>query len=288
MNVQTTEKAFAKINLTLDVLGRRPDGYHDLRSVMQSVSLADTLTVRLTNGSGKVRVRCPGADLPPDGENLAGKAVLAWMKAANETAADAEVEIIKRIPVCAGLGGGSSDAAAALRAVNRLFGAPMSAEELRRIGASVGSDVPFCVTGGTALAEGRGERLCPLRLSGPLHFVLVKPAFSVRTPELFRRLDEADAPRTNDTERLLKALADGSGVAACLGNAFLRVLCEPQIRQILDRLLSLGAEGSSLSGSGPTLYGLYPDRDAAIRAAAALRAEGLEAYAATDEDPCVI
>ena len=154
-------QAFAKLNLTLDVLRKRPDGYHDLRMIMQSITLADELTLE-ENGTGELRVHSDLRFLPVGEKNLAAQAALRYWQARGLPPRGLDIAIEKRIPVCAGMGGGSSDAAAVLRALNQRDGSPFSLEELARIGERVGSDVPYCVLGGTALAEGKGEALTPL------------------------------------------------------------------------------------------------------------------------------
>ena len=154
-------QAFAKLNLTLDVLGKRPDGFHDLRMVMQSITLCDTLTLTSNQGQG-LRVSTDLHFLPTGEKNLAAIAARRFWEALGCPAEDLDICIRKRIPVCAGMAGGSTDAAAVLRALNQRAGSPLTPAELARVGEQVGSDVPYCVLGGTALAEGRGERLTPL------------------------------------------------------------------------------------------------------------------------------
>ena len=155
-------QAFAKLNLTLDVLGKRPDGYHDLRMVMQSITLCDTLTLTPNQGQG-LRVSTDLHFLPTGEKNLAAMAARRFWEALDRPAEDLDICIRKRIPVCAGMAGGSTDAAAVLRALNQRAGSPLTPAELARVGEQVGSDVPYCVLGGTALAEGRGEHLTPLQ-----------------------------------------------------------------------------------------------------------------------------
>ena len=199
-------RAYAKLNLSLDVLDRRSDGYHEMRMVMQTVTLSDAL--RLETGTGKpLSMRSSLGFLPADERNLAAAAAL---RLCAETGADCgglSIELDKSIPVCAGLAGGSADAAAVLRGLNRLLGLGLPPERLEAIGARVGSDVPYCVRGGTALAEGRGEVLTTLPALPDCHVVLCKPAFSVPTPELFARLDGCRIRRRPDTAGLLAALA---------------------------------------------------------------------------------
>ena len=180
--------ACAKLNLTLDVLGKREDGYHEMRMVMTSVDLADRLTLEFGAGAG-VSIRTNLGFLPSDRRNLAWAAADAFAKAAGKPVDGLSIAIDKQIPVCAGMAGGSSDAAAVLRALNRWAGEPLPQGALMAAGALVGSDVPYCVLGGTALAEGRGERLTALAALPPCWVVVCKPDFSVSTPELFAQID---------------------------------------------------------------------------------------------------
>ncbi len=264
-------KAHAKLNLTLDILGKRPDGYHDLRMVMQSVALHDLLTVEIGTG-GDLRLSTNRSFLPTDRRNLAAAAAFRFAEETGIDLGGVAIRIEKEVPVCAGLAGGSSDAAAVLRALNVLTGAGLGGEELRRIGALVGSDVPYCVQGGTALAEGRGERLTPL---APLPFcwiVLCKPSFPVATPELFQRADGVRLRRRPDTVGLAAALEAGDleGVARRLYNVFEDVLSHrkaAEVAAIKSALLGRGALGASMSGSGPTVFGIFREEEAAARAA---------------------
>lgn len=258
-------KAYAKLNLTLDILGRREDGYHDLQMVMQSVDLCDELTV--TPASGEGRMSTTLSYLPCDGRNLAQQAARAFReRTGSELRVD--IHIQKRIPVCAGLGGGSSDAAAVLRAMNELTGAALTPRELAEIGGAVGSDVPYCVLGGTVLAQGRGERLTPLPALPPCHVVVCKPSFSVSTPQLFTAADRVRLHLRPDTPGMLQALEerDLAGAARRLYNVFADVL-PPQrgkeIQDITGSLLGCGALGACMSGTGPSVFGLFDDPAAA-------------------------
>ena len=261
--------ANAKINLTLDILRKREDGYHDLRMVMQSVTLADKLTVlpaRGAEGQAVSNLRF----LPTGGKNLAQAAAAAFREAAG-LGGEVDVDITKLIPVCAGLAGGSADAAAVLRAMNRLTGAGLSLERLAEIGARVGSDVPFCVLGGAALAEGRGELLTPLPPLPACHIVICKPPFSVSTPQLFSQVNARKIVRRPDTGGVLAALDAGDlpGVARRMYNVFEDVL-EPrrfrEVAAIKAVLIDCGALGASMSGSGPSVFGLF-EREADAQAA---------------------
>ena len=275
--------AYAKLNLTLDVLWRREDGYHDLRMVMQTVSLTDRLTIE-TGGEPGVRVRTDLAFLPADGGNLAAAAARRYLEATGRTPEGLTIRIDKRIPVCAGLAGGSSDAAAVLRWMSEYYGDGLSRAELAEIGQTVGSDVPYCVLGGTALAEGRGEVLTPLPALPACWFVLCKPPFPVSTPELFRAVDGAKLRCHPDTRGMLDALErqDLPGVAQRLYNVFEDVLPPRKraaVAEIRSQLLEHGALGACMSGTGPTVFGMFRDEADARRAERALRGQWPETWA---------
>ncbi len=266
--------ANAKINLTLDILRKREDGYHDLQMVMQSVTLADALTVapaREAEGQAVSDLHF----LPTGGKNLVQIAAAAFRQATG-LGGEVDVSIQKHVPVCAGLAGGSADAAAVLTAMNRLAGAGLSPAELAKIGERVGSDVPFCVLGGTALAEGRGEVLTPLSPLPPCHIVVCKPPFSISTPQLFGRVNVRKIVRRPDTAGVIAALDAGdlAGVARRMYNVFEDVL-EPrrasEISEIKAALIDCGALGASMSGSGPSVFGLFDDSDSAQAACDRLR-----------------
>lgn len=274
--------AYAKINLTLDVLGKRPDGYHELSMVMQSVTLADTVTLRRGTGEGLALTSnlgfLPGAD-----KNIAAVAARAFAAHTGVDLSGLEIELEKRIPVCAGTAGGSSDGAAVLRGLNQFYRTGLSLEELARIGESVGSDVPYCVLGCTALAEGRGEKLTRLPALPQCHIVLCKPAFSISTPELFRKVDEVKLRFHPDTAGMLQALENGDLREICrrMYNVFEDVLPAPRqvvIGEIKSALLNGGALGACMSGTGPTVFGIFDDGQAARAACQTLKAEYEETY----------
>ena len=270
-----TVLARAKLNLTLDVLGKRPDGYHDLKMVMQSVALADTLTVETGTGEG-LEVRTDLSFLPNNEKNLAAAAALAFQTVTGRDLGGVAIAIEKRIPVCAGMGGGSSDAAAVLRSLDRMLGTGQDLAALARIGERVGSDVPYCVLGGTALAEGRGEVLTPLSALPHCHVVICKPAFSISTPELFRAVDGVRLRCRPDTDGVLAALEAGDlgGVARRMYNVFEDVLPPRQrteVAAIRSALVQHGALGANMSGTGPTVFGLFEDADRARSAWEELR-----------------
>ena len=232
------EPAWAKLNLSLDVLGARPDGFHDLRMVMQSVDLHDDVTVTLDD-TGTCRAETNRSYLPCGADNVAVRAAQVFLARAGLTCG-VHIRLHKRIPVCAGLGGGSSDAAAVLRALERLTGAGFTRTQLEEMGAEIGSDVPYCVAGGTVLAEGRGERLTPVTPMPRLPVVICKPDFPISTPELFHRVDARTSRCRPDTEGICAALADGDmpRLARRMYNVFEDVLThrEGEIAAIKSRL----------------------------------------------------
>ena len=267
-------QAFAKLNLTLDILGKREDGYHDLRMVMQSITLADTLTLEENQGEG-LRVSANLRFLPTGEKNLAAAAALRFWEALGREPENLDIRIEKRIPVCAGMAGGSSDAAAVLRALNQRAGEPFSPRELAKIGERVGSDVPYCVLGGTALAEGRGEMLTPLAPLPRCWVVACKPDFPISTPELFAQADRVKLRRRPDTAGLVAALEaeDLGGVARRMYNVFEDVLparLYTRVAEIKNILIQCGALGANMSGSGPTAFGLFDRLEAAQEARACL------------------
>ena len=267
-------QAFAKLNLTLDILGKREDGYHDLRMVMQSITLADTLTLEENRGEG-LRVSANLRFLPTGEKNLAAAAALRFWEALGREPEDLDIRIEKRIPVCAGMAGGSSDAAAVLRALNQRAGEPFAPKELARLGERVGSDVPYCVLGGTALAEGRGEVLTPLPPLPRCWVVACKPDFPISTPELFAQADRVKLRRRPDTAGLVAALEAGDlgGVARRMYNVFEDVLparLYTRVAEIKNDLIQCGALGANMSGSGPTAFGLFDRLEAAQEARACL------------------
>lgn len=269
------EEAYAKINLTLDILGTRFDGYHEMDMVMQSVSLSDTITLSLEQKVG-VRVTSNKKYLPHDRRNLAVDAACRFLEATRKTEQGVSIAITKRIPVCAGTAGGSSDAAAVLRALNRLTGVGLSQGALMDLGSEVGSDVPYCILGGTARATGRGEVLSPLSSLPDCYIVLCKPDFAVSTPELFRRWDQQPSALRPNTNKMLDALQQGdlTAVANELYNVFEAVLpLEKQIEvtAIRRQLCEEGALGAAMSGTGPTVFGLFDRSDFAERAVSKLR-----------------
>lgn len=264
------ERASAKLNLSLDVLGRTGDGYHELRMVMQAVTFGDEVEITLTR-DGSFTLDPGQPFLPADERNLAMKAARLFLEG---TGLGADIKITKRTPVCAGMGGGSSDAAAVLRALNRLTGSRRGPAELCAMAEKIGSDVPFCVLGGTCLAEGRGERLTPLPPLPDCAIVICKPDFALSTPVLFRRVDSRRSRLRPDTAGLTEALAraDLGGVARRMFNVFEDVLerRESEIPVLRRALLDAGALGSAMTGTGSAVFGLFSSESDARRALAVL------------------
>lgn len=279
-------RARAKLNLSLDVMGKRGDGFHELRMVMQSCSLADDVSVELA-GAGDFSAHTNRVYIPTGDKNIAVKAARAFYEELGREGG-AHIRITKRIPVCAGLGGGSTDAAAVLNALNALHSAALSARQLHAAAMRAGSDVPFCLEGGTALAEGRGEVLTPLPPLPRTPIVICMPHFSCSTPELFARIDARKSRCHPDTAGLIDALKAGdvAGVARRMYNVFEDVL-EPRaakaVNEIKLSLLDNGALGAAMTGSGSAVFGLFPDEETARLAHAAAKERCREAFLAVSE-----
>lgn len=259
------EKAWAKLNISLDITGRRADGYHEMVMIMQTVSLCDELELRF--GGKGVRARSNLRYIPGDERNLAVRAALRYLEAAGEPERGLEIVLHKQIPVGAGMGGGSADAAAVLRALNRAYERRLSREALLALAGEVGSDVAFCLEGGTMLATGRGEQLQPLPPLPKCSFAIVKPGFSISTPELFRRIDSAPLRVHPDTAGLLAALEQGDLTGLCrrMYNVF-EDTDDRRMRtvgQIKGRLLDCGALGALMTGTGSAVFGVFAEREAA-------------------------
>lgn len=255
------EGAFAKLNLTLDVLGKREDGYHDLQSVMQTISIRDDVEIDI--GTGKPwKLLCSVEEIPTDHTNLAWKAAEVFCNALNKDPDGIEIRITKRIPSGAGMGGGSADAAAVLRALNRHYGNPLSILALAELGAQVGSDVPFCTLCGTAMVEGRGEILRKLPDMPDCVFVVCKPEFSVSTPELYQKIDTVAIARRPDNRAMESALLAGDlgKVAENVCNVFDPIVTAEnlELNYIKSIFNSYGAVGYQMTGSGSAVFAIMP------------------------------
>ena len=256
------EGAFAKVNLTLDVLGKREDGYHDIKSIMQTVSIRDDVEIDV--GTGKPwRLSCTDPDIPTDERNLAWKAAKLYCDTMKKDPDGLEIRITKRIPTEAGLGGGSADAAAVLRALNRHYGDPLSLVALAELGAEIGSDVPFCVLCGTAMAEGRGERLRKLPDLPECFFVVCKPDFSCSTAELYSKLDASVIGKRPDHQAMESALLAGDLGKVCenIYNVFDPLVTEEhlELNYIKSIFNSYGAVGYQMTGSGSAVFAIVTE-----------------------------
>jgi 4-diphosphocytidyl-2-C-methyl-D-erythritol kinase len=275
-----TEKAQAKINLTLDVLHKRPDGYHEVEMVMQTVDLSDHLQFQ-ERSDGEIVLTCTAPYIPLDQRNLVYQAAQ-LMRETYGITKGLHIHIEKRIPVAAGLAGGSSDAAATLRGLNRLWNLGLSLDELAELGAKIGSDVPFCIYGGTAIARGRGEKIERLPNVAPTWVVLVKPPIAVSTADVYGRLRADEIEHHPSTEAMVAALQTGDVkvISSQLGNVLEGVTFAmyPEVERLKQQLLKFGAQGALMSGSGPTLFALVEREQKAVRICNALRGFSREVY----------
>lgn len=259
-------KAPAKINLTLDVLGKREDGYHEVEMVMTTVDLADRLELSVLE-EDVIQIHADHAYVPNDHRNLAYRAA-ELLKTRFSISEGVSIVLDKQIPVAAGLAGGSSDAAATLRGMNELFDLGLSLEELADLGAEIGSDVSFCVMGGTAIARGRGERLEMIPSPPPCYVILAKPKLGVSTAEVYGAVEMERVHHPNTTAMVDAIRAkDFSGICEQLGNALESVTLNlyPEVKQIKDTLSQAGADGVLMSGSGPTVFALVEHEQKAQR-----------------------
>ena len=256
------EGAYAKLNLTLDVLGKRPDGYHDLKSVMQTISIRDDIEIDVGTGN-PWKLICDKENIPQDETNLAWKAAKVFCDHAKVDPDGLEIRITKRIPSEAGMGGGSADAAAVLRALNRHYDNPFSILALAELGGLVGSDVPFCTLCGTAMVEGRGEKLRKLPDMPDCCFVVCKPDFSASTPELYKKIDETTIAKRPDHQAMESALFAGDlgKIAENLWNVFDPIVTAEhlELNYIKSIFNSYGSVGQQMTGSGSAVFAIVPD-----------------------------
>ncbi len=268
MSTVITAFARAKINLTLDVLGKRSDGYHEVEMVMQTIELHDRL--EFSPGSGGISLSVEG-DVPSDESNLAYRAA-ELIRSYGNIRGGINIRLVKAIPVAAGLGGGSADAAVTLAVLNKLWRTGLSISELMQLGEQLGSDVPFCLLGGTALARGRGEQLERLPPCPRLGLVLIKPPFGVSTAAVYRAFTPGSAVKMPDNRAMVKAIREGNiaGIVKNLANALEPVTFKmhPEAVRVKEKLMKAGALGTLMSGSGPTVFGLTRDLESARAVAA--------------------
>lgn len=269
-------KAFAKINLGLDVVGRLENGYHEVRMIMQTIGIYDELTFVRTQSGIRVTTDC--GELPQNEDNLVYRAAKLMMEN-YPIQGGVHIHLQKNIPIAAGMAGGSTDAAATMKGINRLFDLDCTLRELMELGVSIGADVPYCVIGGTALAEGIGEKLTALPAAPECYLLVAKPDINVSTKYVYEHLDAEKIPEHPDIDGMVEAIGEGSlqGILDRLGNVLENVTVKayPVIDTIKTRMKELGAVGSLMSGSGPTVFGIFVEKEKAQEACLQLRKEEL-------------
>lgn len=272
-----TRRAYGKINLGLDVIRRRPDGYHEVKMIMQMVDIYDELTMAEAE-TGQITISTDNAELPNDEHNLIYKAIIKYRETTGEKMG-VSVTLKKNIPIAAGMAGGSTDAAAALILYNDLCGRELSIEELCKIGVKVGADVPYCIMGKTALSEGIGEVLTPLQAPPKCSLVIAKPDINVSTKFVYEHLQLDSLKKHPDIDGMRKAIENGDlqGICDRMENVLETVTVQeyPVIAQIKELLIQDGAENALMSGSGPTVFAVFTDKDKAEKAKEKLEQTGL-------------
>ena len=278
---RVTRKAYAKIKLGLDVIRRRPDGYHEVKMIMQTVGIYDVLTFQKREGTGKfpdIVISLDKEELPCDKNNLIYKAAELIMKAYN-IREGVDITLNKNIPIAAGMAGGSTDAAAVFHGLNELFGLSMSLEEMKQMGVKIGADVPYCIVGGTMLSEGIGEILTPLPAPPKAFLVIAKPDISVSTKFVYENLHADTLIYHPDIDGMVEALRQGSlaGITDRMGNVLETVTQKayPVIAELKEEMRNGGAQNALMSGSGPTVFGIYKEQGAARESYEAIRKSGL-------------
>lgn len=269
---KTTQRAYAKINIGLDVLRRRADGYHEVKMIMQTVDIYDELVLERRKEPG-IELRMDNSELPSGGDNLICRAADLLFREKKITEG-VNISLTKRIPIAAGMAGGSADAAAALRGLNELFDMGYSLKELQALGVGLGADIPYCLAGGTMLSEGIGEILTPLPAPPAAHLVIAKPDINVSTAFVYGNLHADRLAWHPDIDGMIAALQKGDldGITGRLGNVLetVTVKAHPVIEQIKELLRKQGAENALMSGSGPTVFGIFKEKETAARAAEAV------------------
>lgn len=263
--------AYAKINLMLDIVALRTDGYHDLFMVMQSVSLCDRITIS-ENKSKKIAISCNKDGIPLDSKNICWKAAEEFFRYTKKKNRGIHIDIQKKIPHAAGLAGGSADGAAVIKALNQIYKTELSDNELCNIGVKIGADLPFCLTGGTRLAQGIGDVLNKLKPLKKCYIVLAKPDFDVNTGYAYKQYDTIGKTRTPDKYGMLCAVQSGclENICSKMENVFEQFIEVPKRVDIKEILKNNGALGVCMSGSGPTVFGIFDDKENAENAAEAL------------------
>ena len=271
--MRVTIAAPAKINLALDILGKRDDGFHLVKMLMQAVDLCDTVSVKVRREPG-IALSCPGLEEVPEQENTAYRAAALFLKETPAFSEGVSIKIKKRIPMMAGLAGGSADAAGVLFGLNELAGRPYTMDRLCDFGGRIGSDVPFCLQGGTMVAEGTGTLLSPMPPMPACTIVLARPPQGVSTAGAYAAFDRLEEPQHPDFDRTALALYEGvEELGRHLFNVFEQVVALPDVVHIRQVLLDNGAAGACMTGTGSTVFGLFADKGEAEHCAGVLRAE---------------
>ena len=276
MDNTISRKAYAKINLGLDVVRRLPNGYHEVRMIMQNVGIYDVLT--FAKAEEGILLQVDNQEVPVDGNNLICKAAKLLLETAG-IQGGVRITLEKNIPIAAGMAGGSTDAAAAFLGINELYEIGYDIEQLKALGVKIGADVPYCIQGGTALAEGIGEVLSELPAPPACHLLVAKPDINVSTKFVYENLRANELEYHPDIDGMIKALDSGDlkGITDRLGNVLetVTVPAYPIIQKIKDVMLAAGAENALMSGSGPTVFGMFTDKDQAEAAAETIRQAAL-------------
>ncbi|MGI6754016.1 MAG: 4-(cytidine 5'-diphospho)-2-C-methyl-D-erythritol kinase [Eubacteriales bacterium] len=289
------EAAPAKINLYLDILSKRPDGYHNIVSVMQAVTLSDTVRIKSAPGSG-INLSVTGDRAPGGRENLAYRAAELYLRVAG-VGYRLDIEIEKVIPAAAGLGGGSSDAAAVLRGLNRMYGRPFSYAGLCKMGLMLGADLPFCIAGGCALVEGIGEKVTPVPVMPGAVILVATPGEGVPTSEAYALLDRTygnfrKRQPLGNHQKMTAAISAGdiARVSGWMYNIFEDCIItgHPKVAQIKQIMLERGACAAQMSGSGPAVFGIFADNETAISASIVLKDKGISSYTCIPAGPVTI
>ena len=267
MNRSISLKSFAKLNLYLEITGKRDDGYHLLRSVMQSISLYDTLKFKVSDGEG-IDILCSKDGVPTDEKNLVWKAIDAFYDKTDIKRDKITCTLEKNIPSMAGMAGGSSNAAAALIAMNELYFRPLSVFELCEVGSKLGADIPFCINGGTVLCEGVGDVMTSVEPMPKCCFLVVKPDVSVSTPEAYKRFDNMKIDNKPNFDCFMQGIEykNLDDIAYSIYNS-LELACNlTEINEIKEKMKKLGALNSMMTGSGSAVFGIFKSKDLAIKA----------------------
>jgi len=267
-------KAPAKLNLALNITGRRVDGNHLMCMVMQAIDLCDIIELD-KNDDGIIKLSCNRSNLPCDSTNIAYRAAEAFFEYTGEANRGVSINIIKNIPMQAGLGGGSADGAAVLVGLNHMYSAGLSQDELCKIGLPIGADIPFCINGGTALAEGIGEILTPMPLLPECHIIVAKPSAGINTAQAFKKYDSAGSKKSADINQIKDAVFAGDlrTVCANMYNVLQEVAELPEINSLCKKITNYGALGAMMSGSGSAVFGIFDSKKNAKRCLISLLGE---------------